>query len=215
MIRDENGLTEEEFLNKYDTSGFERPSVTVDIILLDGKKVLLIRRAGHPFIGKWALPGGFVEPDESAEQAALRELNEETGVTNAAVKQLRCFSVPDRDPRTRIITIAFTAHLISDNQNIAAGDDASQAEWFDVAVLPLKKYQAKEGGVLFSVSEYKIMLSNPNRKISCSVQRKTPIFPFPVDSSYKVNGENLLAGDHAAILAAAIDSRPDLFGNLH
>ena len=87
--RDENGLTEEEYLKKYKPGKYERPSVTVDMLLFgmdehyDSLKLLLIRRKNHPFINKWAFPGGFVNIDESAYHAACRELEEETGLSEA------------------------------------------------------------------------------------------------------------------------------------
>ena len=146
--RDKDGLTEAEFLAAYDASKYERPSVTVDIVLIladvltldpDNLEILLIKRGGHPFIGKWALPGGFVNPDETLEQAARRELAEETGIQarNIALQQLHTFSDPQRDPRTRIITCVFGAFeakqsLFSESaaQRIQAGDDASDLGLF-------------------------------------------------------------------------------------
>lgn len=95
-----DGLTEEEFLKQYDPSKWERSSVTVDVFLYCVKtnSVLLIKRGNHPFMGKWALPGGFLEPDETAEEAAKRELFEETGVKIDTIKQLRTYSDPCRAP---------------------------------------------------------------------------------------------------------------------
>jgi 8-oxo-dGTP diphosphatase len=95
-----------------------------------------------------ALPGGFIEPHESAEQAALRELFEETGTTDVAIKQLGSFSDPDRDPRTRIITIAFTAQFLNGKQNVKAGDDAAAADWFDITVTPEKHTPTTAAGLL-------------------------------------------------------------------
>jgi 8-oxo-dGTP diphosphatase len=214
MLLDKNGMTEEEFLKAYDPSKYERPSVTVDIILFDGTKVLLIKRGGHPFIGMRALPGGFVEPHESAEQAALRELFEETGTTDVALKQLGSFSDPDRDPRTRIITIAFTAQFLNGSKNVKAGDDAEAADWFDVTVIPEKTYSDNSGRIPYSVLDYKIKLSSPSEQLTCGIKQKTPLLPFPADVVYEINGTSQLAGDHAKILAAAIDARKDLFGDL-
>ena len=124
------GQTEAEFLALYDASKFERPSVTVDMVIFCENKVLLIKRANHPFIDTWALPGGFVEPDETCEQAATRELLEETGV-EAYPEQLRTYSNPKRDPRTRIITVAFT-QVLEKMPEAKAGDDAADAKWFDI-----------------------------------------------------------------------------------
>ena len=87
-LRNADGLTEEEFLAQYKPSDYERPSVTVDMVVLamskslDRLKILLIKRKNHPYIGQWALPGGFMNPNESGHQAAQRELFEETGIKN-------------------------------------------------------------------------------------------------------------------------------------
>ena len=125
------GQTEAEFLAAYDPSKFERPSVTVDMVIFCEGKVLLIKRANHPFIDTWALPGGFVEMNETCEQAASRELMEETGV-EAYPEQLRTYSDPKRDPRTRIITVAFT-QVLEKMPKTEAGDDAADARWFDIS----------------------------------------------------------------------------------
>jgi 8-oxo-dGTP diphosphatase len=112
-------------------------AVTVDLVLLTVRSgrlsVLLIERKGEPFRGGWALPGGFVEPDEDLDEAARRELAEETGVVVArsAIEQLRSYGRPGRDPRMRTVTVAyvgFTAH----NETAIAGDDAADARFWAV-----------------------------------------------------------------------------------
>ena len=91
---DENGLTEEEFLSQYQPRDYERPSVTVDMLIFavdksgENKRLLLIKRKNHPYLGCWALPGGFVEMKESLREAAARELEEETGVKGMRVEQI-------------------------------------------------------------------------------------------------------------------------------
>lgn len=133
--RDKNGKTEREFLRDYDVTRYFRPSVTVDAVLYrrtpDGLRALMIKRGGHPFLGSYAFPGGFVERDESCEQAVERELYEETGIRGVALRQLVAASTPDRDPRWRNITVVFCAE-IDDDLTACAGDDASEAVWFDV-----------------------------------------------------------------------------------
>lgn len=123
-------------------SEYTRPAVTVDCVVFGyavGKqlKVLLIERLNDPFAGRWALPGGFVEENEPLETAALRELEEETGVQNIFVEQLYTFGSPNRDPRGRVITIAYYALVNLEKHPVHAGTDAKHARWFPVDELPL------------------------------------------------------------------------------
>ena len=105
--------SEQQYLQNYDPSQFEHPSVTVDILIFtvsDRKlRLLLIRRNEHPYLGKWAIPGGFLRMDESADEAAARRIREEAGVENVHLEQLYTFSAVNRDPRTRVISIAYLA----------------------------------------------------------------------------------------------------------
>ncbi len=137
--RNADGLNEAEFLAAYSPGDYERPSVTVDVLLLRMKKdlsclqTLLIRRRNHPYIGCWALPGGFIEMNESAYESACRELKEETGIDGIYLEQLYTMNQPDRDPRMRVIDIAYTGLIPYDEQKEAeAGDDAEDAGWFDI-----------------------------------------------------------------------------------
>ena len=126
----------------YNVTTYEQPSVTVDVVIfsiLDEElKVLLIKRKIWPYEGMWAIPGGFVKMDESLETAAYRELAEETGVTseNVYLEQLYTFGQPDRDPRTRVITVAYFALVSADKISAQAADDAEDVAWFSVYRLP-------------------------------------------------------------------------------
>ncbi len=119
---------------------YPHPAVTVDIVIFtirDGQlKLLLIRRAGEPYRGKWALPGGFVEMDEDLEQAARRELEEETGVSGVYLEQLYTFGKPGRDPRERVITITYYALIPSEKIRLRAASDAEAVGWFGMDELP-------------------------------------------------------------------------------
>ena len=134
--RDGNGLTEQEFLAAYREKRYPAPYLTADIVLLsEGRDVLMIRRKGHPYLGCWALPGGFVEPSESAEEGALRELMEETNVTGFTVDdifEIGLFSSPGRDPRGWIVSDAFLVPVKREDVHFQAGDDAADAAWITV-----------------------------------------------------------------------------------
>lgn len=120
------------------TYKYPHPSVTADCVIFgfDGTKlqVLLIERGIEPYKGQWAFPGGFVNIDESCEDGALRELQEETGLTGVYIEQFHTFSHPKRDPRERVITVAYYALVRL--QDVKAGDDAARAAWFALDEIP-------------------------------------------------------------------------------
>ena len=115
---------------------YPRPAVTVDIVICTAElsNVLLIQRKHAPFEGCWALPGGFIEMEETLEAAALRELEEETGVSDISLIEVGVFGDPRRDPRGRVITVAYAAILQESALNIKAGSDASAVSWFSTAL---------------------------------------------------------------------------------
>ncbi len=125
---------EAETAETYDPTKYERPSVTVDVVIftvLDNDlKVLLIKRKHWPCEGMWAIPGGFVGMDESLEEAARRELAEETGVEDVYLEQLYTFGDPGRDPRTRVITVVYFALVAADRVHPRAASDAADVGWF-------------------------------------------------------------------------------------
>jgi len=122
------------------TYKYPHPAVTTDIVIftLQHKdlKVLLIQRANDPFKMHWSLPGGFVDIDEDLETAALRELEEETGVTGVYLEQLYTFGAPTRDPRERVISVAYYALVPVDRITIHAASDARNVGWFACGQLP-------------------------------------------------------------------------------
>lgn len=194
-LRDKNGLTEKEFLEQYDASKYERPSVTVDIILIVDGRVLLIRRGGHPCLGKLAFPGGFVEPDEDVYAAAARELLEETKLRAVNLRQLRVASEPKRDPRTRIITVPFLADVSNINE-LNAGDDAMSAKWYPFSC---KKSSINGTDII------EITIADGENRVSVKVTRSKDKSGLCGDYVYKQVGNSPLAGDHAEIFARALD----------
>lgn len=111
--------------------------VTVDVLVINKKtdEILLIKRLNEPFKDCWALPGGFVDENEDLEQAARRELFEETNIETAEMTQIGAFGTPNRDPRGHMISVAYQTDLI-DNQIVKAKDDAKEVKWFSIKDLP-------------------------------------------------------------------------------
>lgn len=124
----------------YDPSIYDRPSVTVDLViftLIDGElHLLLVERKNWPFAGNWAIPGGFVRMDESLEAAARRELEEKTGIADVYLEQLFTFGEPERDPRTRVISIAYIAVVRADRHHLVVSPASIDVRWQPVARLP-------------------------------------------------------------------------------
>ena len=145
-IKNKAGLTEKEFLDSYIPGNYDRPANTVDMLLftvddvpVEKKdpdktlKILLIKRADHPYLGCYAIPGGFVHIDEALSSACYRELKEETNIDNVYFEQLKTFGdLVERDPRMRVISIAYLALANKANIKPIAGDDATEAKWFTV-----------------------------------------------------------------------------------
>ena len=137
QLRNMKGETEEEFLKNYDSKRYPCPAVTVDIIVFQKQshhlKVLFVKRKNHPYIGKWAFPGGFLDINEDIKDAAYRELKEETSIKAHQVElhQLHTYGSVHRDPRMRVISIAYVA-VVHHDITIQAMDDAEDVAWFDI-----------------------------------------------------------------------------------
>ena len=208
-LRNAQGLTEKEFLETYKPGDYERPSVTADILLFtienkekinertnDEKdlKVLLIKRNNHPYMNKWALPGGFVGMDEDIETSAYRELKEETNISeNVYLEQLYTFSNPNRDPRMRVISTAYMALTPATNvKKTLAGDDACDANWFTIRKTKVNENDINRIDVLEIINKdlnihmkYDVIYSFANKKTIINKRNDT-------------NGE--LAFDHIDIV---------------
>jgi 8-oxo-dGTP diphosphatase len=126
--------------HRYDTGQHERPSVTVNVVMMclhqHDLQVLLVNRHSWPYEGMWALPGGFVETHESLEETARRELREETGMEDVYLEQLYTFGDPGRDPRTRVITVVYFALLDADRLQASDVDDAVDVGLFSAYHVP-------------------------------------------------------------------------------
>ncbi len=130
------------------TYDYPRPMVTVDAVVFrkngTNTEVLLIQRGHYPYEGMWALPGGFVDMEETLEEAVVRELKEETGLTGIKLEQLHAFSDIHRDPRGRNISIIFWGMASTDNSSVEGGDDAADARWFTIDQLPELAFDHKK-----------------------------------------------------------------------
>jgi len=126
------------------TYKYPRMLVTVDIIVFLNNNILLIQRKNEPFKGFYALPGGFVEMNETLKEAASRELFEETGLKGIELTQLSAFDKVDRDPRDRNISIVFYGFTTNENSSILGGDDAENAQWISIDNLPKLAFDHNE-----------------------------------------------------------------------
>ncbi len=121
---------------------YERPGLTVDCVIFgldldeESLEVMLIERDAEPFAGMWAIPGGFVRKGETLSESAMRELREETGITDVFLEQLYTFGDPGRDPRGWIVSVAYYALVSPEKHSIQATTDARQARWFPVTSIP-------------------------------------------------------------------------------
>jgi len=212
--------TEAEFLKSYDVSKYERPSVTVDMVIftvLDRPQtnyrklpekdlcVLLVKRGGHPFKDRWALPGGFVRPTESLEQAAVRELAEETGVDNVYMEQLYTWGDPGRDPRTWVISCSYMALIDASKVKLSAGDDAVDARWFRVS----KKLKQEKRKVMRSGSvlkqKYSLILASDGMTTETQLEKTVTKHGSRETEEEQILVPGELAFDHARMISYAVD----------
>ncbi|MDK8181288.1 NUDIX domain-containing protein [Paenibacillus sp. UMB4589-SE434] len=219
-LLDRDGLTEREFFEQYRAGDYERPSVAADVVIftvtnteadsyrkLPEKelRILLIRRGGHPFLGSWALPGGFVRPNETTEQAAVRELREETGVDDVYLEQLYTISDVGRDPRTWVMSCSYMALINSDQVQLKAGDDAVGAAWFKVTYRLLREHKEFIEDGYVKTMEYELKLSSEEEELTAVVERTVTSKPTSTSTAYSIVSNHGLAFDHAKIIARAME----------
>lgn len=200
--RDSNGLTEKEFLAKYDPDRYQKPAVTVDMLIFTvnprkeySLELLMIERGGHPFLGKWAIPGGFVEMEESVDAAAVRELREETGLSDIYMEQLYTFGDVGRDPRMRVISVAYMALVPKEMLKPVAGDDAAKVKWFTVHMegdegnqsLWLEAESQKDDNTIIHLEEEDIAFDHP-KVIRTALQRLKNKIEY-TDIAFELVGE--------------------------
>jgi 8-oxo-dGTP diphosphatase len=207
--------TEAEFLKDYDPGRYERPSVTVDTLVftvmneetnnyrkLPKKvlRVLLVNRKDYPEKNKWAIPGGFVNMDENLEDAALRELKEETNVEDIYIEQLYTYGNVKRDPRTRVISVVYLSLADSSTLDVKAGDDAKQAMWFDVSSRLFEEEKIiNESGQTIK-KRYKVQIKHDHLQLESIVQVTLTTKGKSVQIHREVIESKDIAFDHALII---------------
>ncbi|KZE50426.1 ADP-ribose pyrophosphatase [Brevibacillus parabrevis] len=214
------GQTEQEYLRTYDASQFERPSVTVDMLVFTvvdeqeenyrklspkSLQILLVKRGEHPFLGQWALPGGFVSPRESLEDAAKRELFTETNIQNIYLEQLYTWGDVGRDPRTRVISTSYMALVDSSALSLQAGDDADEAEWFRLEDKWLKETKtATENGTV-TEKWLELRLVNAKEELSATIKITKTIANRIVQERREIVDAGKIAFDHAKLIQYALE----------
>lgn len=214
------GLTEEEFLAQYDPAKYERPSVTVDMLIFTvtnevsdnyrklpekALKLLMIKRGDHPCIGQWALPGGFVGMNESLEEAAYRELKEETGIENVYLEQLYTWGQPDRDPRTRVISTSYLSLAESSGLDIKASDDADDARWFTVTYRVFREQKTMEGENVALERFSRLTLHHENETLTAVLRHTLKTEGRVSRWETSIEDPGGIAFDHAKIIAYGIE----------
>lgn len=213
---DKDGLTEAEFLAAYKQKDYPKPSLTADIAVFrspdpaallaerrewaasgasggpirvpQGLELLLVRRGGHPYLGSWALPGGFVEEGEDDARAAARELFEETGLADVPLEPFGLYSTPGRDPRCWTVSAAHLA-IVGADEAAHAGDDAADARWFRLMM------NVRQNGT------HILVLAGGGETLTSEFSLVPQRF---ATSRAQVTGGEGLAFDHARIVADAL-----------
>lgn len=212
-------MTEQEYLKQYNIENYERPSIATDIVVFsimqeensnnrklpDEKlKVLLIKRASHPCMDMWALPGGFCRKNEDIVETARRELKEETGVENAYLSIVGIEGEVGRDKRGWIISHSFMALIDGRKYEVRGGTDAWEAKWFEVSLNIEEKKKEVSLEHAYVETQYILKLTNKDEVFGASILEKKQFAGFHENISYTIEENQGLAFDHAKIITKAI-----------
>ncbi|MFZ5967359.1 MAG: NUDIX hydrolase [Bacillota bacterium] len=219
-LLNQKGQTLEQFLKAYkehEKDKYEKPSVTVDTLIFTVKDkeidnyrklpkkelmIMMIKRKDHPFIGQWAIPGGFVNIDEDIYESAKRELREETNIDNIYMEQLYTWGDVGRDPRMRIISVSYMALINSDNLSVKAGDDAEEAEWFSVNLELIednKKLVENRFAEVAQLFELKL-INNKDETLSAKIKVEHKVVNSVAETTTRIVESNGIAFDHGKII---------------
>ncbi|OKP94874.1 NUDIX domain-containing protein [Paenibacillus sp. P46E] len=219
-VTDRNGLTEEQFLQGYDAGMYERPSVTVDMLIftvmeqeqdnyrklsVKSLQLLLIQRGEHPYLGQWALPGGFVSVKESIDDAARRELYSETNIDNVYMEQLFTWGEVNRDPRLRVISSSYMALVDRTTLDVQAGDDADDAGWFEVTYDVLETSRKELAGGYEQEERIRITLQKGDIVLTGEVIVTETVHGHVRRVQREIAANHGLAFDHLKMIQYAIE----------
>lgn len=219
-LRNQQGLNESEFLAAYTPGDYERPSVTVDMVIFTvaeeetknyrrlpekALNLLMIQRGDHPCIGQWALPGGFVNMNESLEDAARRELKEETNIEDIYMEQLYTWGDVGRDPRTRIISCSYLSLVDKEHLDVKSGDDAADAGWFTVTSRVFREEkQVIENGSLHQ-QWFRLQLAGKEITLSAIVKTTKTVIGKVARIQREVVESDNIAFDHALVIHYGVE----------
>ncbi|MBP3338419.1 MAG: NUDIX hydrolase [Lachnospiraceae bacterium] len=212
-------MTEQEFLKTYNIEKYDRPSVATDIVTFsvmqdevtnnrklpeEKLKVLLIKRASHPCMNMWALPGGFCRKDEDIMATAKRELKEETGVDDAYLSVIGIEGDVDRDKRGWIISHSFMALINGKEYEVRGGTDAWEAKWFEVSLEKKEIFKKVNGNKARIENEYELKLIGEGEILCANILEIKDFSGFHEQISYEIKENTGIAFDHAKIMLKAL-----------
>lgn len=221
----EKGMNESEFLEWYkreEKDKYDKPSVTVDMLIFtvaDKKKsnnrrlpekelrILLVKRKDHPFIGQWAIPGGFVNMNENLDESAMRELKEETNLENIYMEQLYTWGDVGRDPRMRVVSTSYMALVDSSNLNVRAGDDAEDAKWFTIKESIVEESKDKSDGKYQVTKKIELQLVSEDEEdiMFSTLLVESTTTNAVTKTETKIIDANGIAFDHLKIIQYALE----------
>lgn len=219
-LKNKQGLTETEFLKQYDPNKYDKPSVTTDMAIFTVAdieatnnrqspekelQVLLVKRNDHPYLGSWALPGGFVNMNEDLDTAAYREVREETGIDNLYSEQLYTWGEVERDPRMRVLSVSYLSLINKDEVTISAGSDASEVKWFSTKEEVIEETTSTTSNGITKQKLVKLTLTADEETLSATIKLVTTVEGTVIRTTREVVEQVGLSFDHPRIIQYSLE----------